>query len=221
MAAPLLFHKVTSLPQLPDANAVYAVSSSYEHAPFQMYCTDQDRKIRRLDVPTQKAENYFAHPGQMGVGATQLAGPPDAFDAETMTFFGSEPVLVNIPRTTQRTASAPGYMPRAQIAIETQNGVEVLKLYTGSDDPDEEWSGYDGVQYVLPGDRVVYLFDMSNASMDQPLRMKVKGSGSIRRFHLGDLDTGPNYLPVDEMHEARIYELEKTVRQLKQVVGLT
>ena len=29
-----------------------------------------------------------------------------------------------------------------------------------------------------------------------------------------DLDTGPNYLPVDEMHEARIYELEKTVKQL-------
>ena len=106
-----------------------------------------------------------------------------------------------------------------QIAIETQNGVEVLKLYTGSDDPDEEWSGYDGVQYVLPGDRVVYLFDMSNASMDQPLRMKVKGGGSIRRFHLGDLDTGLNYLSVEEMHEARIYELEKAVRQLKQKVG--
>ena len=219
MATPLLFHKVTSLPQLPDANAVYAVSSSYEHAPFHLYCTDQDRKIRRLDVSVPKAENYFTYPEQMGVGATQLAGPPEAFHAETMTFFGSEPVLVNIPRTTQRTASAPGYMPRAQIAIETQNGVEVLKLYTGSDDPDEEWSGYDGVQYVLPGDRVVYLFDMSNASMDQPLRMKVKGGGSIRRFHLRDLDTGLNYLSVEEMHEARIYELEKAVRQLKQKVG--
>ena len=219
MAAPLLFYKVTGLPQSPEANAVYAVSSSYEHAPFHLYCTDQDRKIRRLDVSVPKAENYFTYPEQMGVGATQLAGPPEAFHAETMTFFGSEPVLVNIPRTTQRTASAPGYMPRAQIAIETQNGVEVLKLYTGSDDPDEEWSGYDGVQYVLPGDRVVYLFDMSNASMDQPLRMKVKGGGSIRRFHLGDLDTGLNYLSVEEMHEARIYELEKAVRQLKQKVG--